>query len=229
MDRLSRGATDGAILILPEESTGELEHLQESGYPFVVVDPRETPPDGIPCVSAMHAAGAKVATEHLLELGHRRIGAIGGAPGWYANEERMIGFRGALAAARLLPDPDLIVNGDWSIPTGERAAEALLSRADAPTAVFAFNDNSAIGTLNVARRLGLRVPEDLSVVGFDDTFQATIVTPVLTTVRQPLAELGRLGVSLLMRLIEGQRLDAMRIELATTLVVRDSTGPAPSR
>lgn len=229
MDRLSRGATDGAILILPEESTDELLHLQEIGYPFVVVDPRETPPDGIPCVSAMHAAGAKAATEHLLELGHRRIGAVGGSPGWYANDERAIGFRAALAAARLLPDPDLILYGDWSIPTGERAAEELLSRPDPPTAIFAFNDNAAIGLLNVARRRGLRVPEDISVVGFDDTFQATIVTPQLTTVRQPLAELGRLGVSLLMRLIEGQRLDAMRIELATTLVVRDSTGPAPDR
>jgi LacI family transcriptional regulator len=175
----------------------------------------------------MHAAGAKVATEHLLELGHRRIGAIGGAPGWYANEERMIGFRAALASARLLPDPDMILYSDWSIRTGEIAADELLSRPEPPTAIFAFNDNAAIGTLNVARRRGLRVPEDLSVVGFDDTFQATIVTPQLTTVRQPLAELGRLGVSLLMRLIEGQRLDALRIELATTLVVRDSTGPVP--
>jgi LacI family transcriptional regulator len=227
MDRLTRGTTDGAILILPEESTDELLHLQESGFPFVVVDPREAPPAGIPCVSAMHAAGAKLATEHLLELGHRRIGAIGGAPGWYANDERMIGFRAALAAARLLPDPDLILYSDWSIPTGEIAAAELLSQPEPPTAIFAFNDNAAIGLLNVARRRGLRVPEDVSVVGFDDTFQATIVTPALTTVRQPLAELGRLGVSLLMRLIEGQRLDAMRIELATTLVVRDSTGPAP--
>ena len=229
LDRLTHGTTDGAILMLPEESSDELLHLQANGYPFVVVDPREAPPDGIACVSAMHAAGAKVATEHLLELGHRRIGAIGGAPGWYANEERMIGFRAALAAARLLPDPDMILYGDWSIPTGERAAEELLSRSDPPTAVFAFNDNAAIGLLNVARRRGLRVPEDISVVGFDDTFQATIVTPQLTTVRQPLAELGRLGVSLLRRLIEGQRLDALRIELATTLVVRDSTGPAPGK
>jgi LacI family transcriptional regulator len=227
LDRLTHGTTDGAILMLPEESSDELLHLQANGYPFVVVDPREAPPDGIACVSAMHAAGAKVATEHLLELGHRRIGAIGGAPGWYANEERMIGFRAALAAARLLPDPDMILYGDWSIPTGEIAADELLSRSEPPTAIFAFNDNAAIGILNVARRRGLRVPEDLSVVGFDDTFQATIVTPQLTTVRQPLAELGRLGVSLLMRLIEGQRLDALRIELATTLVVRDSTGPVP--
>jgi LacI family transcriptional regulator len=229
IDRLTHGSTDGAILMLPEESTEELQHLQDLNFPFVVVDPREAPPDGIACVSAMHAAGAKMATEHLLELGHRRIGAIGGAPGWYANDERMIGFRAALAAARLLPDPDLILYSDWQIESGEKAAEELLSRPEPPTAIFAFNDNVAIGVINVARRLGLRVPDDLSVVGFDDTSQATIVSPALTTVRQPLAELGRMGVSLLMRLVEGQRLDALRIELATTLVVRDSTGPAPSR
>jgi LacI family transcriptional regulator len=229
LERLTRGTTDGAILMLPEESIDELEHLQEIGYPFVVVDPREPPPDGIACVSAMHSAGAKLATEHLLMLGHRHIAAIGGAPGWYANDERVIGVRAAMAAARLLPDPDMILYSDWSIPSGEQAAEELLSRPDRPTAIFCFNDNVAIGALNVARRMGIRVPEDLSIVGFDDTFQATIVTPNLTTVRQPLAELGRMGVSLLSRLIEGQRLDAMRIELATTLVVRDSTGPAPGR
>jgi LacI family transcriptional regulator len=229
LDRLTRGTTDGAILMLPEESSDELRRLQELEYPFVVVDPREPPPDGIPCVSAMHAAGAKAATEHLLALGHRRIGAIGGAEGWYANEERMLGFRAAFAAAGLLPDPELIRYSDWRIPRGEEAAEELLSLDDPPTAIFAFNDNVAIGALNVARRRGLHVPKDLSIVGFDDTFQATIVTPMLTTVRQPLAELGRMGVSLLLRLIDGQRLDALRIELATTLVVRDSTAPAPRR
>ena len=225
LERLMRGTTDGAILILPEESTEELLSLQKMGYPFVVVDPREQPPDGIPCVSAMHSAGAKLATEHLLELGHRRIGVVTGPSGWYANEERFVGFRAAMAAAGLLPDPAMIAEGDWSIPRAERAAEQLLVADDPPTAIFAFNDNGAIGTLNVARRRGLRVPEDLSIVGFDDTFQAQIVSPTLTTVKQPLAELGRMGVSLLTRLIEGQRLDALRIELSTTLVVRESTGP----
>ena len=228
IDRLSRGTTDGAILMLPEESNEELLHLQEIGYPIVIVDPREAPPAGIPCVSAMHATGAKLATEHLLELGHRHIGAIGGPPGWYANDERVIGFRAALAAARLLPDPDMILYSDWSIASGEQAAEELLARDERPTAIFCFNDNAAIGALNAARRQGISVPEELSIVGFDDTFQATIVTPRLTTVRQPLAELGRMGVSLLTRLIEGQRLDAMRIELATELVVRESTAPAPA-
>jgi LacI family transcriptional regulator len=229
LDRLVRGTTDGAILMLPEESGEELLHLQELEYPFVVVDPREPPPDGIPCVSAMHAAGAKAATEHLLELGHRRIGAIGGVQGWYAHEERMHGFRAAMAAAGILPDPELIRFSDWRIPAGERAAEDLLAHPEPPTAIFAFNDNVAIGALNVARRRGLRVPKDLSIVGFDDTFQAMIVAPTLTTVRQPLAELGRMGVSLLLRLIDGQALEALRMELATTLVVRESTASAPRR
>ena len=211
--------------MLPEESEDELRTLKRQGYPFVVVDPREPPPEGIPCVSAMHAAGSKQATEHLLELGHRRIGVIAGSPGWYATEERMIGFRGALAASGILQAPELIVYSDWRTPRGIEAAEQLLSLPEPPTAIFGFNDNVAIGALIAARRRGLSVPDDLSVVGFDDTFQAAIVTPPLTSVRQPLAELGRMGVSLLTRLIDGQRVDAVRLELSTTLVVRESTAP----
>jgi LacI family transcriptional regulator len=228
LERLVRESTDGAILMLPSESEGELRALQSQGYPFVVVDPMEPPPDGIPCVSAMHAAGAKRAVEHLLAYGHRRIGVVAGPEGWYATEERMLGFRAALAGAGLLPDPSLIRYSNWRIETGEPAALDLLSQPDPPTAIFGFNDNVAIGALNAAHKMGLRVPEDISVVGFDDTFQSTIVLPKLTTVRQPLQELGRTGVSLLMRLLDGQRIDALHMELATTLVVRDSTAP-PAR
>ena len=156
LERLMRGTTDGAILMLPEESAEELLTLQRQGFPFVVVDPREPPPDGIACVSAMHAAGAKQATEHLLALGHRRIGAIAGAPGWYATEERLIGFRAALAAAGILLDPELVVYSDWRMPRGTEAAEQLLSLPDPPTAIFGFNDNVAIGacTPRAARSLG---------------------------------------------------------------------------
>jgi LacI family transcriptional regulator len=227
LERLMRGTTDGAILMLPEESEDELRTLQRQGYPFVVVDPREQPPEGIACVAAMHAAGAKQATEHLLSLGHRRIGAIAGAPGWYATEERLLGFRAALASAGILLDPELVVYSDWRIPQGIEAADRLLSLRDRPTAIFGFNDNVAIGALHAARARGLSVPEDLSVVGFDDTAQAVIVTPNLTSVSQPLAELGRTGVSLLTRLLDGQRVDALRMELSTKLVVRESTGPPP--
>jgi LacI family transcriptional regulator len=228
IERLMRGTTDGAILMLPEESAQELLTLQRQGFPFVVVDPREPPPDGVACVSAMHASGARQATEHLLELGHRRIGAIAGTPGWYATEERLGGFRAALAGAGILLDPELVVHSDWRIPRGTEAARQLLSLPEPPTAIFGFNDNVAIGALHAARERGLSVPDDLSVVGFDDTEQAVIVTPRLTSVRQPLAELGRMGVSLLIRLIDGQRVDALRVELATQLVVRESTAPLRS-
>jgi LacI family transcriptional regulator len=227
LERLMRGTTDGAILMLPEESADELRMLQRQGFPFVVVDPREQPPDGIPCVAAMHAAGAKQATEHLLALGHRRIGALAGPEGWYATEERLLGFRAALAGKGILLDPELIVYSDWRTPRGTEAAEQLLSLPEPPTAIFGFNDNVAIGVLNAARERGLSIPGDLSVVGFDDTAQASIVTPQLTSVSQPLAEMGRMGVSLLIRILEGQRVDALRMELSTKLVIRESTGPAP--
>jgi LacI family transcriptional regulator len=227
LERLVRESTDGAILMLPSESEEELQALRKQGYPFVVVDPRERPTEGIPCVSAMHASGAKQAVEHLLELGHRRIGAIAGNEGWYATEERLLGFRAAMAGAGILPDPSLIEYSNFQVPEGERVAESLLSQPNRPTAIFGFNDNVAIGAMNAARKLGLRVPEDVSIVGFDDTLMSRVVTPKLTTIRQPLAELGRTGVSLLMRLLEGQRLDALRMELSTTLVVRDSTAPPP--
>ena len=228
IERLAHGTTDGAILMLPEETSDELAALQRQGFPFVIVDPREQPPEGIACVAAMHAAGAKQAVEHLLSLGHRRIGAIAGTRGWYATEERLNGFRTALAGAGLLLDPDLVVYSDWRIPRGTEAARELLSLPDPPTAIFGFNDNVAIGALHAARERGLSVPHDLSVVGFDDTEQSLIVTPRLTTVSQPLAELGRMGVSLLTRILEGQRVDALRIELATRLVIRESTGPPPA-
>jgi LacI family transcriptional regulator len=225
LERLMRGTTDGAILLLPEESAEELRKLERQGFPFVVVDPREPVPEGIAVVSAAHAAGAKEATDHLLGLGHRRIGAITGMPGWVATEERLSGFRTALASRGLLPDPELIAAADWQITGGFVAAERLLALPDRPTAIFAFNDNIAIGVLQAARVLGLRVPHDLSVVGFDDLEEASIVDPPLTTVRQPLAELGRMGASLLTRLVDGQRVDALRVELATKLIVRGSTAP----
>ena len=117
-----------------------------------------------------------------------------------------------------------IVEADCGSPSGTRRAEQLLELPDPPTAIFAFNDNIAIGALRAARARGLRVPEDLSVVGFDDIEHAEIVTPTLTTVRQPLAEMGRTAVSLLVRLLEGQRFETLRVELATRLVVRESTG-----
>lgn len=226
LDRL-RGVTDGALIILPQESSDELERLLDRGYHFVVLDPLMPLDQRIPSVSAAHASGADQATRHLLDLGHRRIAQITGPPGWVATEDRRRGYRAALAAAGILPDRRLEVSAIPEIGPGREAASTLFELDDPPTAIFAFNDNIAIGAIQAARARGLSVPEDLSVVGFDDVEHATIVTPALTTVRQPLAEMGRTAVSLLNRLLEGQRFETLHVELATRLVVRDSTAPPP--
>jgi LacI family transcriptional regulator len=226
LERMMHGTTDGGLLILPQESGEELEHLLEHGYSFVVVDPLLPLNDRIPAVSAAHSAGAVLAVEHLLSLGHRRIGAITGPRGWIATEERVRGYHAALGAAGLLAEPELVVESPFfEIESGRAAARRLLDLHEPPTAIFAFNDNIAIGALQAARERGLRLPEDLSVVGFDDVEAAEIVTPMLTTIRQPLAEMGRMAVSLLERLIEGQRIDVLHVELRTQLIVRGSTAP----
>src|ERR671934_1322545 len=223
LDRLMHGLTDGALIVMPEESSLELERLVDAGYRFVVVDPIMPLAERIPSVSAAHTSGADQAMRHLLDLGHRRIAQITGPRGWLATEDRRRGYQAALASAGILPDPALEVEAIPEIPPGRAAAEQLLDLPEPPTAIFAFNDNIAIGAIQAARARGLRVPEELSVVGFDDVEPATIVTPTLTTVRQPLAEMGRTGVSLLMRLLERQRFETLHVELATRLVVREST------
>ncbi|MBV8256949.1 MAG: LacI family DNA-binding transcriptional regulator [Actinobacteria bacterium] len=229
VDRLMHGVTDGALLVLPEESSDELERLLEQGNRFVVVDPRSPLTGSIPSVSAAHASGAGQAVEHLLGLGHRRIAAITGPHDWVATEDRLRGYHAALGSAGIMAAPELVVDaGQWEIAAGVEAAERLLSLPEPPTAIFAFNDNLAVGAIRAARSRGLSVPEDLSVVGFDDVEQATVITPELTTVRQPLEEMGRMAVTLLIRLLDRQRFETLHVELATRLVVRDSTAPPAS-
>jgi LacI family transcriptional regulator len=174
-------------------------------------------------VSAANAAGATQAVKHLLALGHRRIGAITGPTGWLAPEERRTGYHAALASAGIMPDPALEIPTDFQVEGGVEAAGRLLDAAEPPTAIFAFNDNLAIGAMHAARVRGLRIPEDISIVGFDDIEWAQHVTPALTTVRQPLAEMGRMAVSLLTRLLDGQSFEALHVELATRFIVRGST------
>jgi LacI family transcriptional regulator len=229
IERLMHGTTDGAILVLPEESSSELRALVRRGYRYVVVDPGEQPDEDIPAVSAAHAAGADQAVRHLLHLGHRRIAAITGPRGRMATEERLRGYDEAMAAAGLPPDARLVVESNFKVEGGFDATARLLELSDQPTAIFAFNDPMAIGAIRAARSHGLRIPEDVSIVGFDDTTEAQFVTPALTTVRQPLTEMGRAAVDVLLRLLENQPPEASHVELPTRLVVRDSTTrPAPS-
>ncbi|HEY7199874.1 MAG TPA: LacI family DNA-binding transcriptional regulator [Candidatus Dormibacteraeota bacterium] len=226
IERLMHGTTDGAILVLPEESGSELRTLARRGYRYVVVDPAEQPDEDIPAVSAAHSAGADQAVRHLLGLGHRRIGAITGPRGRMATEERLRGYNAAMAGAGVLPGPGLVAESDWTVEGGFAAGARLLALADPPTAIFAFNDQMAIGAMRAARSRGRRIPEELSIVGFDDITEAQFVTPGLTTVRQPLAEMGRMAVSLLVRLLDDLADTALHVELATRLVVRDSTSLA---
>ncbi|MGP8205602.1 MAG: LacI family DNA-binding transcriptional regulator [Acidimicrobiales bacterium] len=225
LDRLMHGATDGVLIILPEESTEELVRLQSGSCPFVVVDPLLRLDPWVPCVSAAHRSGADQAMQHLLALGHQRIAAITGPPGWVATEDRRSGYRAALSGAGIERDPVLEVDADFELGPGAVAAGRLLELPEPPTAIFAFNDSIALGAMRAARERGVRVPEDLSIVGFDDLKYATVVAPALTTVRQPLAEMGRAAVSLLLRLLGPRRPGPLQIELPTRLVVRESTGP----
>jgi LacI family transcriptional regulator len=223
LERLMHGTTDGALLVLPEETNDELESLLNHGYRFVVVDPLKQLNERIPAVSAANSSGANQAIKHLLGLGHRRIGAITGPSGWLATDERRGGYHAALASAGIMPDPALEVASDFQVEGGIEAAGRLLDAAERPTAIFAFNDNLAIGAMHAARARGLRLPEDLSIVGFDDLEWAQHITPPLTTVRQPLAEMGRMAVSLLTRLLDNQSFEALHVELATRFIVRGST------
>ena len=225
LERLMQGVSDGALIVLPEESSSELVLALSDRYPCVVVDPLLPLDARIPSVASAHAQGAEQAMEHLLALGHRRIAAITGPPGWVATEDRRRGYRGALTAAGIPLDPALEVGSDFEFAPGAEAAAMLLDLPEPPTAIFAFNDAIALGTMRAARERGLQVPDDLSVVGVDDIKYATMMAPALTTVRQPLAEMGRTAVSLLLRLLEGQYLETRQIELPTRLILRESTAP----
>jgi LacI family transcriptional regulator len=229
VNQLLERKIDGAILVLPDESTEDLMHLKQRGFPFVVAD-EGYPLDGkFPLVAAANMAGAIEATEHLLRLGHRRIGLIKGIPGFVATEDRTNGYRAALSAAGIRPNPELETFGEFRTIEGRAAAAQLLDLPERPTAIFACNDEMAVSVLQEARARGIRVPEDLSVVGFDDTMVAQIAAPALTTVHQPLEEVGRMAVNLLARIMDEPPAHPIRLEVGTRLLVRDTTGPAPTR
>ena len=226
---LSAGEVAGAILILPPEPPEEIIALRRRGFPFVLVDPRTAPPPDIASVSSAHIAGARQATAHLLGLGHTRIGVIAGPQDWLTGTDRLAGHAAAMVDAGLMPTPGLTRFAGATLDQGYRAAGALLDLSERPTALSCFNDKIAVGALRAALDRGLRIPEDVSVTGFDDIDVATATTPQLTTIRQPLEEMGRTAVTLLMRLMNGHQVEALHMELATELIVRGSTGPVGAR
>jgi LacI family transcriptional regulator len=161
----------------------------------------------------------------LIGLGHQRIGIITGTPGTGPARERLAGYRDSLVQAGIPYDSRLVVEGNFLESRGRTAMEELLSLGSPPTAVFASSDTAAFGAIAAIRAAGLNVPQDISVVGFDDVPDAARFTPRLTTVRQPLSEMGSIALRLLDRLIHQPPATELRIEVTTELVVRQSTGP----
>lgn len=227
IDLHRRPGIGGAIVILPPEPTEEIIALRAKDFPFVVVDPRTPLPDDIVAVSAAHFTGARLLSNRLVELGHRRIGVIAGPREWMASDARLAGHNAALVDVGVLPSAELVRHVHPTTEDGYHAAGELLDRPDRPTALVGFNDKIAAGALHAAAERGLRVPQDLSIAGFDDIELSRATRPMLTTVAQPLQEMGRMAVTLLMRLQDKHKLDALHVDLATKLVVRGSTGPVP--
>ena len=228
--RLLSGGREGLIVVTSELTTGQINGFARANIPLVVIDPINLPRTDVVSVGATNWSGGMAATSHLIELGHRRIAFAGGPEKSSPNLGRLHGYRAALQEAGITPDPDLIRHANrFHSAAGERVGTGLLTAANPPTAIFAASDSLAVGVLQAARKLGLRVPEDLSVVGFDDTDLATLATPLLTTVRQPLQEMGRVAMRTLLQLIAGDTLDFHHVELSTNLVVRNSTAPPGTR
>jgi LacI family transcriptional regulator len=224
MARVIEHGTDGAILVLPDEHFARLEELRGHGIPVALVDDRGESPTDLPSVGATNFAGGFAAAEHLLSLGHRRIAVVGGPP-FKSTRARLAGYRTALQEAGVQPDPRLERSGGFVAETGYEAARALLRAPEPPTAIFAGNDLQAIGVYRALYEAGLRAPDDMSVVGFDDLPLARLLTPALSTVRQPVREMGALATRMLLRIIAGEKLESARVELATSLVVRESSAP----
>ena len=220
---LATAGRQAAIVVTSELAAADLTALSRARLPVVVIDPINLPNAQVTSVGSTNFAGGLAATRHLLELGHRQVAYLGGPAAAVCNQARMHGYRGAMEAAGA-PVPDGYVRtGRFSYEHGIAGGAALLDLPQPPTAVFAGSDETALGVIEAARVRGLRVPEDLSVVGFDDTPVARLAAPPLTTVRQPLREMGAVAVRTALRLAAGERVSSHHVELATELVVRQST------
>ncbi|GAB3664866.1 LacI family DNA-binding transcriptional regulator [Streptomyces sparsus] len=225
MRNLRARASGGVILVTSVLEPVLHEELHRLGVPLVVVDPAGAPLLPAPTVGATNWAGGMAVAEHLLRLGHRRIGFVAGPARLLCSRARLDGYRAALEAAGVPLDDGLVVPGDFYHESGFVGCGRLMDLPEPPTAVFASSDQMALGAIEALRRRGMRVPEDVSVVGFDDLPEVRWSAPPLTTVRQPLVEMGKVAARTVLRLADGGEVDSPRVELATELVVRASTAP----
>jgi LacI family transcriptional regulator len=215
LSRLGGTLTDGSVLVTPEVLD------VDTVTPVVAVDPH-VGASSIPTVASDNLTGAITATNYLISLGHRRIGHLSGRPDLRSSERREQGYRQALQDAGIAFDPVLVRVGGYDPDTAAAPARDLLTLADRPTAIFAANDLSAIQTMNVAAEVGLTVPDDLSVIGFDNVPESVLAEPSLTTIDHSIQEQGYEAALMLIRIIDDPGTDQTDVRLPTRLVVRHS-------
>jgi LacI family transcriptional regulator, repressor for deo operon, udp, cdd, tsx, nupC, and nupG len=228
VDIVFAGQVDGVLLMSGRIPSAQGRLMTEAGVPMATICVRIAG-TRLPHVVVNDRTAARAVVEHLFGLGHRRFGFISGPAGNINSEDRLLGFREALAAARLDPDRATYWAGDFMLGSGVRAAEQFLAARRRPTAVFAASDHMAISFMKTVRAAGVRVPDDVSVVGFDGIEFADFVEPTLTTVRQPRYELGRTGARVLLEAMRSEPTPPGIVELEAPLIVRDSTAPPSPR
>lgn len=218
----------GVILVFSGLSAAKKTQLETRNIRFVIIDPSGNPAPDVPSIGSANWSGGVLAARHLIELGHQRIAVISGPDEMMSARARLSGFHSAMDLAGLKVPDEYIVQGEYHREDGVAGGLQLLSLPDRPTAIFAGNDLQALGVYEAARTLGLSIPQDLSVVGYDDLDLAKWVGPPLTTVRQPLTEMAERATRLVLGLGDDSK-ENLRIELATDLVVRDSTASYPQK
>lgn len=223
LDNLSTRRSDGVILAVSPLTPKQSDRIAALGLPVVAIDPTGSTSPDVPSVGATNWTGALTATEHLISLGHQRIAFIGGPEHLQCSRARADGYRSALTGAGLEVTTDLVRNGDFSHEAGHKAMAQLLETGTPPTAVFAGNDQQAQGAYQAAGEHGLRIPDDISIIGFDDLPLARWTNPPLTTIRQPIAEMAAQAMRMLLRYLETGEFGTKRVELATELIIRSST------
>ncbi len=213
---------DGILFVAAGLSADNIQPLLDRPMPLVIVD-RHIPALAVDSVLADNQRGGWLATQHLIELGHRRIGCIVGPEDITSSTERVAGYRQALSDHQLPPDEGLIIRGDFQYESGYEAGERLLDLVPPPTAIFACNDLMAVGVMSRALEIGLAIPADLSVIGFDDIRPTVYANPPITTIKQPKYEMGVAATELLLARIRDSGKTPQQQVLETSLIIRQST------
>ncbi|MGW6890914.1 LacI family DNA-binding transcriptional regulator [Streptomyces chartreusis] len=223
LDKLTARGSSGVLFNLAELTPSQYAWLEQHRIPFVMIDPVLEPPPGVVSVGAANWHGGVTAAEHLLALGHERIAVIAGHQRKMCSAARVAGYRSALASAGVRHHPEYVRHAGFDEGVAHLRTLELLDLPEPPTAVFVCSDRMALGVYEALAERGLRVPDDMSVVGFDDLPEARWISPALTTVRQPLSEMAATALRLLVRMMDGDRPESTRTELSTRLVRRSST------